>query len=284
MGERRQHEERDGWNEPSGRSARDDETADRRGADAYHRGSVLLRGQMIPERTTTSSLLAPDDPADWIRMDPWRVMRIEAEFVDGFDALARLGPAVSVFGSARTPRRSPGYDAALAMGRLLAERGVAVITGGGPGVMEAANRGASEAGGTSVGLGIELPQEQGINQWVNLGMSFRYFFVRKTMFVKYSRGAIICPGGFGTLDEAFELLTLVQTHKSPAIPIVLFGSGYWQGLIDWIQGTMVERGMMSPGDLHLVSMTDSVEEAVRIACSAIDAKRGGATGSCDVTA
>lgn len=261
----------------------------RRSADqplgpAYRRGPVLLRGKMIPEDSTNEHLLEPMQDTEWLHSDPWRVLRIQSEFVDGFGALAELGPAVSVYGSARTSQDHPDYQAARQSGRLMAQRGVAVITGGGPGIMEAANRGAAEMGGVSVGLGIELPFEEGVNKWVNLGIGFRYFFVRKTMFVKYSQGAIIFPGGLGTMDEAFELLTLVQTHKSPAIPIVLFGSGYWQGLIDWIQGTMVERGMMSPGDLHLVSMTDSVEEAVRIACSAIDAKRGGATGSCDVTA
>lgn len=261
----------------------------RRSADqplgpAYRRGPVLLRGKMIPEDSTNEHLLEPMQDTEWLHSDPWRVLRIQSEFVDGFGALAELGPAVSVYGSARTSQDHPDYQAARQSGRLMAQRGVAVITGGGPGIMEAANRGAAEMGGVSVGLGIELPFEEGVNKWVNLGMGFRYFFVRKTMFVKYSQGAIIFPGGLGTMDEAFELLTLVQTHKSPAIPIVLFGSGYWQGLIDWIRGTVVERGMMSPGDLHLISMTDSVEEAVRIACSAIDAKRGGATGSRDVTA
>ena len=193
----------------------------------YHRGPVILRGHMIPEGTTTGDLLAPEEgPNDWLHKDPWRVLRIQAEFVDGFGALADLGPAVSVFGSARTPRTDPMYRAARRVGRRVAETGVAVITGGGPGIMEAANRGAADAHGTSVGLGIELPEEQGINRWVNLGMRFRYFFVRKTMFVKYSSGAIIFPGGFGTLDEAFELLTLVQTHKVTRVPVVLFGSGY----------------------------------------------------------
>ena len=167
----------------------------------YHRGPVILRGPMIPSNTTTGNLLAPEDSTDWLHMDPWRVLRIQAEFVDGFGALAELGPAVTVFGSARTPRTDPMYRAARHVGRKLAEAGVAVITGGGPGIMEAANSGAAKAGGKSVGLGIELPHEQGINKWVNLGITFRYFFVRKTMFVKYSSGAIIFPGGFGTLDE-----------------------------------------------------------------------------------
>ena len=168
--------------------------------ETYHRGPVIMRGPMIPTSTTSANLLSADPDTDWLHMDPWRVMRIQAEFVDGFGALAELGPAVTVFGSARTARENPYYEAARRAGELIAQAGVATITGGGPGIMEAANRGAAEAGGVSVGLGIELPHEQGINQWVNLGMSFRYFFVRKTMFVKYASGAIIFPGGFGTMD------------------------------------------------------------------------------------
>lgn len=204
--------------------------------DTYHRGPVILRGQMIPSDNTTANLLKPDQDIDWLHMDPWRVLRIQSEFVDGFGALAELGPAVSIFGSARTQRTESDYKAARRMGSQIAKRNIAVITGGGPGIMEAANRGAALAGGKSVGLGIELPFEQGLNQWVNLGMSFRYFFVRKTMFVKYSSGVIVCPGGFGTLDEMFELLTLVQTHKVANIPVVLYGKDYWQGLFDWLDG------------------------------------------------
>ena len=204
-------------------------------------------------------------------MDPWRVMRIQAEFVDGFGALAELGPAVSVFGSARTLRTDPRYKAARRAGELLAANDVAVITGGGPGIMEAANRGAAECGGTSVGLGIELPYEDGLNRWVNLGMSFRYFFVRKTMFVKYSRGAIVFPGGFGTLDELFELLTLVQTHKVKRVPVALVGTDYWQGLFDWVTGTVLDEGNISPLDPELMQITDDVEEAVSVALSGIRA-------------
>lgn len=233
----------------------------------YHRGPVILRGPMIPEKTTTTNLLEPEADTDWLHMDPWRVLRIQAEFVDGFGALAELGPAVTVFGSARTPRTDPMYRAARHVGRKLAEQGVAVITGGGPGIMEAANCGASRAGGKSVGLGIELPHEQGINKWVNLGMTFRYFFVRKTMFVKYSRGAIIFPGGFGTLDEAFELLTLVQTHKVARTPVVLFGTEYWRGLMDWLEGTVLGEGNISPLDPDLMVVTDDEDEAVRVALS-----------------
>ena len=235
----------------------------------YHRGPVILRGPMIPSDTTTGNLLAPEADTDWLHMDPWRVLRIQAEFVDGFGALAELGPAVSVFGSARTPRTDPMYRAARHVGRKLADAGVAVITGGGTGIMEAANCGAAKAGGKSVGLGIELPHEQGINKWVNLGMTFRYFFVRKTMFVKYSRGAIIFPGGFGTLDEAFELLTLVQTHKVARTPVVLFGTDYWCGLMGWLEGTVLEEGNISPLDPELVMVTDDEDEAVRVALSEI---------------
>lgn len=231
----------------------------------YMSGPVMLRGRMIPEESATANLLRDNQPTDWLHMDPWRVLRIQAEFVDGFGALAELGPAISVFGSARTSQEDPAYQAARLMGRNIAKAGYAVITGGGPGIMEAANRGASEMNGKSVGLGIELPHEQGLNEWVNLGMSFRYFFVRKTMFMKYSSGVIVCPGGFGTLDEMFELLTLVQTHKVKSIPIVLFDTAYWRGLFDWVTSTVEARRMISPLDPHLVRFTDDPGEAVRIA-------------------
>lgn len=243
--------------------------------ETYHRGPVIMRGPMIPTSTTSANLLSADPDTDWLHMDPWRVLRIQAEFVDGFGALAELGPAVTVFGSARTAREDPAYEAARRAGELIAQAGVATITGGGPGIMEAANRGAAEAGGVSVGLGIELPHEQGINQWVNLGMSFRYFFVRKTMFVKYASGAIIFPGGFGTMDETFELLTLVQTRKAPAMPIVLFGHAYWDGLMDWLGGTVLTSGNISAPDPGLVTVTDDVEEAVAIATSLIVPTRPG---------
>lgn len=236
-------------------------------APVYHRGPVLLRGQMIPSDTTTGNLLAPEKSTDWLHMDPWRVLRIQAEFVDGFGALAELGPAVACYGSARTPPNDPMYQASRRIGAALACAGAAVITGGGPGIMEAVNRGADDEGGVSVGLGIELPHEQEMNQWVNLGMTFRYFFVRKTMFVKYSGGAIVFPGGFGTLDEAFELLTLVQTHKVVQMPVVMFGSEYWRGLFDWIGGTVMDAGNISPLDPKLVVITDDEEQAVRVATS-----------------
>ena len=235
--------------------------SDAPGGETYHRGPEILRGQMIPSTTTTGELLGTGDGSDWLQGDPWRVLRIQAEFVEGFQALATLGPAVAVFGSARTPEGDAAYASARRMGARLAEAGLAVITGGGPGIMEAANRGAAEAGGVSVGLGIELPREQGINQWVNLGMRFRYFFVRKTMFVKYSGGAVVYPGGFGTLDEAFELLTLVQTHKVGETPVVLFGHDYWDGLVDWLSGPVLERGNISPLDPGLLLVTDDEDEA-----------------------
>mgnify|MGYP000750638261 CR=1 FL=1 len=232
-------------------------------------GAVLLGGREHSQPTADQSLLQHHRGSAWNQRDPWRVLRIQSEFVDGFGALAELGPAVSVFGSARTPRTDPDYKAARRMGRGIAKHGVAVITGGGPGIMEAANRGAALAGGKSVGLGIELPHEQGLNQWVNLGMSFRYFFVRKTMFVKYSSGVIVCPGGFGTFDEMFELLTLVQTHKVMSMPIVLYGTEYWRGLFEWLTSTVQDHGMISPLDPSLVLITDDPDEAVEVAVSRI---------------
>jgi uncharacterized protein (TIGR00730 family) len=189
-------------------------------------------------------------------------MRIQSEFVEGFGALAELGPAVSVFGSARTAVDSDEYRAGVQIGRALVEAGYAVITGGGPGAMEAANRGASEAGGLSIGLGIELPFEQELNEWVDVGITFRYFFVRKTMFVKYAQAFVILPGGFGTLDELFEALTLVQTRKVTRFPVILFGSAYWSGLIEWVRTQMLSTGTISEGDLELFMVTDDIDEAV----------------------
>src|SRR6202165_4637788 len=182
-----------------------------------------------------------------LHSDPWRALRILSEFVEGFDALSVVGPAISIFGSARTPRGDPFYVAAEATGQAIATRGFAVITGGGPGIMEAANKGAKEAGGLSVGCNIELPAEQGLNDYVELGVEFRYFFARKTMFVKYARGFIIFPGGFSTLDELFESLTLAQTGKIEHFPVVLFGKEYWSGLLDWMRKGVIGRGGLSPG-------------------------------------
>jgi uncharacterized protein (TIGR00730 family) len=199
--------------------------------------------------------------ADFTHTDPWRVMRIQGEFVHGINALASVGAAVTVFGSARFSESHPMYESARNLGRMLAEAGFSVITGGGPGIMEAANRGAHEVGGNSIGCNIELPFEQSTNRYTSVSINFRYFFVRKTMFVKYSNGFIIFPGGFGTLDELFEALTLVQTRKINRFPIVLFCSDYWKGLLDWIEGTQLAEGTISPEDLNLLVLTDSLEEA-----------------------
>ncbi|MDX1675523.1 MAG: TIGR00730 family Rossman fold protein, partial [Longimicrobiales bacterium] len=199
---------------------------------------------------------------EFIHSDPWRVFRIMGEFVEGFDTLAEMGPAVSIFGSARVDGSDPWYRAAEETARILVDRGFGVITGGGPGIMEAANKGATEAGGPSVGCNIELPFEQGMNSYVKTAVNFRYFFVRKTMFVKYAEGFVIFPGGFGTMDELFESLTLIQTRKVRDFPVVLMGSDYWSGLIDWLRGTMMAGGKISPGDLELILITDSPEEAV----------------------
>lgn len=228
----------------------------------YYKGPVVLRGKHVPLSSSSSRLLNKQDDPDWLHSDPWRVLRIQSEFVEGFGALAELGPAISVFGSARTKPGTEDYASGEKVGRLLVEAGFAVITGGGPGVMEAANKGAYEAGGTSVGLGIELPHEQGVNKYVNLGINFRYFFARKTMFVKYAQGFIVLPGGFGTFDELFEALTLVQTGTVTQFPIVLVGHQYWDGLVDWIKETVVAEGTISPGDVDLFSVTDDFDEAV----------------------
>ncbi|UGQ09474.1 TIGR00730 family Rossman fold protein [Yinghuangia sp. ASG 101] len=196
--------------------------------------------------------------------EAWRVLRIQSEFVEGFNALAELDKAVAVFGSARTPPASTEYALGEQVGKALVEAGYAVVTGGGPGAMEAANKGAQQAGGTSVGLGIELPFEQGLNPYCDIELVFRYFFVRKTMFVKYSQGFIVLPGGIGTLDELFEALTLVQTRKVTHFPLVLVGRDYWSGLVDWIRDRVVAQAKASPKDLDLIHLTDDVDEAVRI--------------------
>jgi uncharacterized protein (TIGR00730 family) len=219
--------------------------------------------------TTTEDEKLLETPAgaprvgEFIHSDPWRVLRIMGEFVEGFDAMAPVGRAVSIFGSARVLPDHPEYEAARATAQLLAESGYAVITGGGPGIMEAANKGAKEAGGLSVGCNIELPFEQGVNAYVDIAINFRYFFVRKTMFVKYAEAFIIFPGGFGTLDELFEALTLIQTGKVRNFPVVLFGSEYWAGLVEWIRNMLLAGGKVSPDDLNLLVVTDSPEEALR---------------------
>jgi uncharacterized protein (TIGR00730 family) len=228
-----------------------------------HRGPVTLRRDAIPLSTADQRLLDSRLRADWKTRDAWRALRILSEFVEGFDSLADLPTAVSVFGSSRAAPDSRDCRLAEALGRALAEAGYAVITGGGPGVMAAANKGATEAGGLSVGLGIELPFEQGLNPWCDIGIDFRYFFARKTMFVKYAQAFVVLPGGFGTMDELFEALTLVQTGKVTRFPVVLMGSAYWQGLIDWMRSAMAADGKINPADLDLLCVTDDVDDAVR---------------------
>jgi uncharacterized protein (TIGR00730 family) len=231
--------------------------------DRRQTGPVTLRGHNVPPTTTDQRLLETRQPTDWLHADPWRVMRIQSEFVEGFGTLSELGPAAAVFGSARMTADDPAYAMGVEVGRLLAEAGYAVITGGGPGAMEAANKGAFDADGTSVGLGIELPFETGLNEYVDLGINFRYFFARKVMFLKYSRGFIVLPGGFGTLDELFEAVTLAQTQKVTEFPVVLMGVAYWQGLLDWMRDTVLANGMINPTDLDRIIVTDDPHEAVR---------------------
>jgi uncharacterized protein (TIGR00730 family) len=232
-------------------------------------GNVVVRGAER-EQTEDQRLLEQGTRPAFLNTDTWRALRILGEFVEGFDALAGVGPGVSVFGSARVHEDDPAYAAARALGTRLAQDGFAVITGGGPGVMEAANRGAQEAGGLSIGCNIELPFEQSINAYCDLGIEFRYFFVRKTMFVKYAEAFVIFPGGFGTLDELFEALTLIQTGKVGHFPIILFGREYWDGLLSWVRDRMLGEGKISPEDWDLLTVTDDIEEA----CGVIrDARR-----------
>ncbi|MBM4408356.1 MAG: TIGR00730 family Rossman fold protein [Chloroflexi bacterium] len=224
-------------------------------AERAMRGGVATEDERLLER--------PKRP-EFLDTDPWRALRILSEFVEGFDALAAIGPAVSVFGSARTPEGHPHYELARQIGRALAESGYAVITGGGPGTMEAANRGCQEGGGLSVGCNIELPHEQALNAYVDLGVAFRYFFARKTMFVKYADAFVILPGGFGTLDELFEALTLIQTGKIRHFPVILVGSEYWRGLLDWIRDTLLAFGAVAAQDVDLLRMSDDPDEVVHI--------------------
>jgi len=229
-----------------------------------HRGPAVLRRGQVQPGTTDQRLLDTRGPSDWVHTDPWRVLRIQAEFVEGFGLLAEIGKAVSVFGSARTPPGHPDYVAGEQIGAALARAGYAVITGGGPGAMEAVNKGCCEAGGTSVGLGIELPFEQSINDWVDIGINFRYFFARKTMFVKYAQAFVVMPGGFGTMDELFEALVLVQTGKVTSFPVVLYDSSYWSGLLLWLEQTMAREKKINEADLDLIQLTDDVDEIVEI--------------------
>ena len=226
---------------------------------------ILPKGRPPADRALLQSPAAlPDDR----RNDAWRVLRFVSEFVEGFDVLADVGTAVTCFGSARVGREDPLYAQGMAVGSALAARGVAVITGGGPGLMEAINRGCMEAGGVSVGCNIELPDEQALNDWVEIGIEFRHFFVRKTMFVKYACGFVIFPGGFGTLDELFEAVTLAQTGKIDHFPIVLFGSHYWAGLLDWLRANALAGGLVSEDDMALIQLTDDPETAAELATSA----------------
>ena len=238
--------------------------------DRFHRqGPVILRGARIPDATADAALLSNERSLDWTHTDPWRVMRIQSEFVEGFGALADLPPSISIFGSARARPGDPSYETAREIAQRLAAAGFGVITGGGPGVMEAGNRGAREGDGLSVGLGIELPFEQGMNEYVDLGVNFRYFFARKTMFLKYSLGFVVMPGGFGTLDELFEAVTLVQTKKVSSFPIVLVGRGHWDGLDRWIRGTLRESGMIGEADADLLTVVDTAGEAIEAVRSGI---------------
>ena len=234
--------------------------------EAHRSGAVVMRGAE-KRPTEDQRLLQEADDTAFLRTDTWRALRILGEFVEGFDALAGVGPAVSVFGSARVGRGDLYYRMCRRLTRKLAENGYAIITGGGPGIMEAANRGARDGGGTSVGCNIELPFEQGLNEFVTLGMEFRYFFVRKTMFVKYAEAFCIFPGGFGTFDELFEALTLIQTGKVEHFPVVLFGSEYWSGMMDWLKARVLEEGKISTEDLTIFTITDDVDEAVKVILS-----------------
>ena len=227
-------------------------------------GPATLRGRQIPATTTDQRLLDRRGPSDWVHTDPWRVLRIQAEFVEGFGLLAELGPAVSIFGSARAAADSFEYATAQAIASGLVKAGYAVITGGGPGIMEAANKGAVEAGGVSVGLGIELPREMGLNDYVEIGLEFRYFFVRKTCFIKYSQAFVVLPGGFGTMDELFEALTLVATGKITKFPIVLVGQAYWSGLVGWLKDTMLARANIGQAEFSLIHVADDPDEVVAI--------------------
>jgi uncharacterized protein (TIGR00730 family) len=234
-------------------------------------GRIVMRGDVEerigkPHTTEDEQFLRPTPRGrpEFVDTDPWRVLRIQSEFVEGFDALAGIGPAVTMFGSARVAEGSPAYELARSIARRLAESGFAIITGGGPGAMEAANRGCREGGGLSVGCNIELPHEQALNAYVDLGVEFRYFFARKTMFVKYADAFVIMPGGFGTLDELFEALTLIQTGKIRNFPVVLIGHAYWDGLLAWMRDVQLPAGAINEADIGLLTVTDDPREAATI--------------------
>ena len=225
---------------------------------------TLLEGPQPRERHDKEKILVSD---------PWRVLRIMGEFVWGFDNLADVRDGVSIFGSARTTPGDPQYAAAVETARLLAKAGIPVITGGGPGIMEAANRGALDGGGLSIGCNIELPFEQGSNRFLTRSLNFKFFFVRKTMFVKYATAFIVFPGGYGTLDELFEALTLIQTGKVKHFPVILFGKDYWSGLVEWLNRTVVKEGKIDARDLVLFKVTDDPAEATRLVIEAREEKR-----------
>jgi uncharacterized protein (TIGR00730 family) len=227
-------------------------------------GQRLTQDQLLLASPSESEKEVLAASAAFTHTDPWRVLRIMSEFTEGFDALAGLGPAITIFGSARVKPDNYQYKAAVEVARLLGNEGLTIITGGGPGIMEAGNKGAREAGALSVGLNVELPFEQGVNQYVELSLEFRYFFVRKTMFVKYAQGFVIFPGGFGTMDELFEALTLIQTGKVRNFPIVLYDSAYWSGLIEWLGEVMLAEAKISKADLALPMIADTPQEVCDI--------------------
>ncbi len=233
------------------------------------RHSDRPRGPTADEQLLESDS-QPERPDALRKTDPWRVLRIMGEFVEGFEKLGDVRDAVAIFGSARTPETDPDYQVAVETARLLAEAGFPIITGGGPGIMEAANRGAVDGEGVSIGCNIELPHEQGTNRYVRRSMYFRFFFVRKTMFAKYSMAFVVFPGGYGTLDELFEALTLIQTGKVSSFPVVLVGTAYWKGLVDWLRDTMLRQHKISPEDLGLFHLTDDPREVLRIIREARD--------------
>jgi uncharacterized protein (TIGR00730 family) len=250
------------------------DTSGRR-STAKRKHRSLNRAAIAGQPTEDEQLLATPKPDQQLftHTDPWRVLRIMGEFVEGFDALAETGDAVTLFGSARVKPDDPMYQMAVDTARLLGEAGFTIITGGGPGIMEACNRGAREAGVPSVGLNIELPFEQGVNQYVDIAIEFHYFFVRKTMFVKYAQAFVIFPGGFGTLDELFEALTLIQTGKVQNFPVILFGSAYWGGMIEWIRTTMLAEGKVATADLDLLVLCDSPAEVRDLIVHSIEQQR-----------
>jgi len=236
--------------------------------NVHREGPITRKGHARVGGTTDQRLLDSRGDTDWVHADPWRVMRIQAEFVNGFGALAELGPSFSIFGSARTSRDDPMYAQAEELGYKLSALGYNVITGGGPGIMEAASKGCFAEKGLSVGLGIELPFEQSLNEYVELAIDFRYFFARKTMFIKYAQGFVVFPGGFGTFDELFEALTLVQTQKVTSFPVILMGTKFWGPLIDWMRNTVLEEGKISSADLGMLHISDDVDEVIDILLTA----------------